>query len=109
MLKTNHILHPVFSSQSVKLIRNFDKQLNKKDFIITWWDYGWPLWYYTKANTLIDNGKHFEDNYIVSKLLFSEQQYTAKASKYLLSFCKDRRCYLSKILFRKPLYPKIII
>ena len=101
ILYKNRYLHPVFNAKSVKLLRKLDTQLEQKDYILTWWDYGWPLWYYTKANTLIDNGKHFEDNYIISKLLFANQHYTAKAAKYLLQNCNTKRCYLSRMIFKK--------
>jgi len=97
----NSYLHPVLHAKSVELLRNLDRELNEQDYILTWWDYGWPLWYYTKANTLIDNGKHFEDNYIISKLLFAKQDYTAKAAKYFLQKCNGKRCYLSRMLFKK--------
>jgi len=96
----NKYLHPVLSKESVIKLRLLDRRLTSNDYILTWWDYGWPLWYYTKANTLIDNGKHFEDNYIISKLFFSDQKYTAKAAKYLLQNCEGKRCFLSRKIFR---------
>lgn len=96
----NKFFFPIFSSQSINILHKFDKKISNKDFILTWWDYGWPLWYFTKANTLIDNGKHFEDNYIISKLLFSSQDYTAKASRYFMEQCQGRDCYLSRNIFK---------
>jgi dolichyl-diphosphooligosaccharide--protein glycosyltransferase/undecaprenyl-diphosphooligosaccharide--protein glycosyltransferase len=39
------------------------------DYTLTWWDYGYPIWFYSDTNTLIDGGKHTNDNYIVSKIL----------------------------------------
>ena len=101
IIEKNKFLHPIFKSQSVTMLKELDKELKMGDYIVTWWDYGWPLWYYTKAYTLIDNAKHFEDNYLVSKMLFSEQSYTAKASRYFLDSCYTRRCYISKRLFRE--------
>jgi len=100
VINKNRFLHPVFSEQSINILHKLDKNIKNNDFILTWWDYGWPLWYFTKANTLIDNGKHFEDNYIISKLLFSNQPYTARASRYFMQQCEGRRCYLSKKLFK---------
>ncbi len=100
IIEKNKRLHPIFSYNSTKILKSFDKCLTKKDFILTWWDYGWPLWYYTKANTLIDNAKHFEDNYIISKLLFSSPNQTYILSKYLMQKCKTRRCNLCKIIYK---------
>ena len=100
VINKNKFISPIMSAQTVDILHKFDKNISDKDFILTWWDYGWPLWYYTKANTLIDNGKHFEDTYIISKLLFSPQEYTAKASKYYMDQCKNRQCYLSRTIFK---------
>lgn len=39
------------------------------DYTLTWWDYGYPVWFYSETNTLIDGGKHQNDNFIISKIL----------------------------------------
>ncbi len=81
---------PVFNQSQMQTLSKLPK--NKDNFILTWWDYGWPLWYTTDAKTLIDNGKHFEDNYIISKLLFStNQNLVANASKQSVKLFKEGR------------------
>ena len=30
----------------------------EKDYVISWWDYGYPIRYYAEAQTLIDGGRH---------------------------------------------------
>ena len=48
-----------FLDDDVKVLRDFAKTSHSKDLVVSWWDYGWPLWYYTgRNNTLIDNGRH---------------------------------------------------
>jgi len=42
---------------------------SSKDYTLTWWDYGYPVWFYSDTNTIIDGGKHQNDNYIISKIL----------------------------------------
>jgi len=42
---------------------------NPKDYTLSWWDYGYPIWYYSNTSTLIDGGKHNNDNYIISKIM----------------------------------------
>jgi len=42
---------------------------SSKDYTISWWDYGYPIWYYSDTSTLIDGGKHNHDNFIVSKIM----------------------------------------
>jgi len=50
------------TTDDMKKLNNLKSTLKKDDFIMTWWDYGWLLWYYTNnKNTLIDNGKHQQD------------------------------------------------
>ena len=60
---------PVFSKVEVKDIDKLKKISNPKDYVLTWWDYGYPIWYYGNINTLIDGGKHHNDNYIISKIM----------------------------------------
>ncbi len=81
---------PIFNKSELHVISKLPKA--KDNFILTWWDYGWPLWYETEAQTLIDNGKHFEDNYIISKLLFlNNQNIVANASKQTVKLFKKAR------------------
>lgn len=67
----------VFNKQEVSVLDKLKSKGSAKDYIITWWDYGYPLWYYANKNTLIDGGKHSHDNYIVSKILSSNSQKVA--------------------------------
>ncbi len=80
----NHMLSPFFNAKQVQLI---SKHLNTKErgYILTWWDYGWPLWYYSNKRTIIDNGKHHYDNYIVAKTLFSNnQEFVARFDRFFI-------------------------
>ncbi len=73
MLKTN------MYAPEVKALKVFSKELKNTDTIISWWDYGWPLWYYTGFdNTLADNSRHGgPDSYIIARMLTSaDQEYT---------------------------------
>ncbi|SMC09593.1 STT3 domain-containing protein [Nitratiruptor tergarcus] len=80
----NHMLSPFFIKGELKAIA---QHLNKNDkgYILTWWDYGWPLWYYTNKRTLIDNGKYQYDTYIVAKTLFSyDQNFIQRFDQYFI-------------------------
>lgn len=59
----------VFSKNEVEVLDKLKHIGSGKDYVITWWDYGYPIWFYTGKNTLIDGGKHHNDNYIVSRIL----------------------------------------
>lgn len=67
----------VFNADEVKVLDSLKKIGTDKDYVVAWWDYGYPLWFYTNKNTLIDGGKHHHDNYIVSKILTSTSQKEA--------------------------------
>ena len=53
-------------------VQDLDKlrQLStSKDYTLAWWDYGYPIWFYSDTNTIIDGGKHQNDNFIISKIM----------------------------------------
>ena len=55
---------------------------NPKDYTLSWWDYGYPIWYYSDTSTLIDGGKHHNDNFIISKIMqTSSQEMAANLSR----------------------------
>ena len=75
---TPNILHiieykvqTVLNKTEVQDLVKLDEISEDKDYTLSWWDYGYPIWYYSSTNTLIDGGKHNHDNYIISKLMFS--------------------------------------
>ena len=77
-----YLVPTVLNKTEVNDLVQLDKIASNKDYTLTWWDYGYPIWYYSNTNTLIDGGKHTHDNYIISKLLFSTSpQQVANLSK----------------------------
>ncbi|MRJ03109.1 MAG: hypothetical protein GXO19_07030, partial [Epsilonproteobacteria bacterium] len=80
----NKMLSPFFKRGELEVIT---EHLNTptKGYILTWWDYGWPLWYYTNKRTLIDNGKHQWDTFIVARALFEkDQRFVANFSRFFI-------------------------
>ena len=59
----------VMNKSEVEDLVKLNKIASDKDYTITWWDYGYPIWYYSDTSTLIDGGKHNNDNFIVSTIL----------------------------------------
>lgn len=75
-----------FYSTEKRALVSFSEQTTDSDSIISWWDYGWPLWYYTgQDNTLTDNGRHGgPDLHLVAKLILSDNpQFTANMANLL--------------------------
>jgi dolichyl-diphosphooligosaccharide--protein glycosyltransferase/undecaprenyl-diphosphooligosaccharide--protein glycosyltransferase len=67
----------VFMKDEVKILDKLNEISDEKDYTLTWWDYGYPIWYYSDTNTLIDGGKHHNDNFIISKILNTSSQTQA--------------------------------
>ena len=61
----------VLNKSEVKDLVKLNEISNPKDYTLSWWDYGYPIWYYSDTSTLIDGGKHNNDNFIISKIMFS--------------------------------------
>jgi len=59
----------VLNHQEVQDLTKLKEIAQPKDYTLTWWDYGYPIWYYSDTSTLIDGGKHGNDNYTISKIL----------------------------------------
>ncbi|WP_201352080.1 STT3 domain-containing protein [Hydrogenimonas urashimensis] len=67
----------VFNADEVRVLDRLKKMGDDRDYVVTWWDYGYPIWYYADKNTLIDGGKHDHDNFIVSEILATSSQLEA--------------------------------
>lgn len=72
-----YMVPTVFTKNEVEVLDRFNQKANSKDYTITWWDYGYPIWFYSDTNTLIDGGKHNHDNFIVSEILTTSSQMEA--------------------------------
>ncbi len=67
----NYAVPTVFTKAEVKDLVKLNEIADSKDYTLSWWDYGYPIWYYSDTSTLIDGGKHNNDNFIISKIMFS--------------------------------------
>jgi len=67
----------VLNKTEVKDLVKLDEIADSKDYTLTWWDYGYPVWFYSDTSTLIDGGKHNNDNYIISKIMLTPSEALA--------------------------------
>jgi dolichyl-diphosphooligosaccharide--protein glycosyltransferase/undecaprenyl-diphosphooligosaccharide--protein glycosyltransferase len=97
----------VFNKDEVAVLDKLKGIASREDYVLTWWDYGYPLRYYSDVKTLIDGGKHAGDvNFPVSFALGAKEhaavnmarlatEYTEKAYReqlkgdYLSMMMKD--------------------
>jgi len=59
----------VMNRAEVQDLDNLKKISDPKDYTMAWWDYGYPIWFYSDTNTIIDGGKHQNDNFIISRIM----------------------------------------
>ncbi|MFP4487370.1 MAG: STT3 domain-containing protein [Campylobacterales bacterium] len=53
-----YLVPTVFSKNEVLVLKELGEFSSSDDFVLSWWDYGYPIRYYSKANTFIDGGSH---------------------------------------------------
>jgi len=67
----------VLNKAEVQDLVKLNEISNPEDYTLSWWDYGYPIWFYSDTSTLIDGGKHNNDNYIISKIMHTSSQELA--------------------------------
>ncbi len=67
------VAHPT----QVQALQRLEKKGSPKDYVVSWWDYGYVMSYYSGMQNIINGAKHNEDNYIVSKAFSSTSQALA--------------------------------
>jgi len=78
----NYNVPTVFTKPEVKVLDQLKQIATREDYVLTWWDYGYPIRYYSDVKTLIDGGKHTGDvNYPVSFALTRPQHASANMAR----------------------------
>ena len=81
----------VFVKDEVKVLDNLKHIANREDYVISWWDYGYPIRYYSDVKTLVDGGKHSgKVNFPVSYILTHEQIKSAKLARFDVEYTEKR-------------------
>ncbi len=93
----------VMKAQEVEDLVKLDNIASPKDYTLTWWDYGYPIWYYSDTSTLIDGGKHNNDNFIISKIMISQSPtFTANLSRLAVeTYEESNHSIVTTTLFKK--------
>ena len=80
----------VLNKTEVEDLKQLEKLSTPKDYTLAWWDYGYPIWFYSNTNTLIDGGKHTNDNFIVSTIFqTSSSELAANLSRLAIETYVD--------------------
>lgn len=77
----------VFNKAEVEQLDGLKNLVDREDYIVAWWDYGYPLRYYADVKTLIDGGKHNGDvNFPVSYMLTNPQESAARLARLEIEY-----------------------
>ncbi len=72
----------VFTKQEVQVLETLKDIAQREDYVVSWWDYGYPIRYYADVKTLVDGGKHSGSvNFPVSYILTHTQEEAAKMAR----------------------------
>ena len=77
----------VFVKDEVKVLDKLKSIAKREDYVVSWWDYGYPIRYYSDVKTLVDGGKHSGDvNFPVSFSLLYPQTPSSNMSRLAVEF-----------------------
>jgi dolichyl-diphosphooligosaccharide--protein glycosyltransferase/undecaprenyl-diphosphooligosaccharide--protein glycosyltransferase len=72
----------VMNADEVKVLDTLKTIADREDYVVAWWDYGYPIRYYSDVKTLVDGGKHEGDvNFPVSFILTNPSAIAAKMAR----------------------------
>ncbi len=72
----------VFNKDEVKVLNDLQSKTDREDYVISWWDYGYPIRYYADVKTLGDGGKHSGSvNFPLSFMLTHSQKEAAQMAR----------------------------
>jgi len=85
----------VLNKQEVQTLDRLKNIAGAEDYVVTWWDYGYPIRYYSDVKTLTDGAKHSgAANFPVSFILNQPQNIAAKMARLEVEYTEKR--YLPK-------------
>ena len=87
---TEYKMPTVFLKQEVTVLDKFRKIANRDDYIVSWWDYGFPIRYYADVKTLIDGGaNNGEANFPVSFALTKDQISSSNMARLVVEHVEN--------------------
>ncbi|EAI7262252.1 peptide-binding protein [Campylobacter lari] len=77
----------VFTSYEASILNDLKNKAQREDYVVAWWDYGYPIRYYSDVKTLIDGGKHLgKDNFFSSFVLSKDQIPAANMARLSVEY-----------------------
>ncbi|MDQ7060752.1 MAG: STT3 domain-containing protein [Sulfurimonas sp.] len=77
----------VMNASEVAILDKLKEVAQRDDYVISWWDYGYPIRYYADVKTLGDGGKHSGSvNFGLSFVLTASPELAAKMARLDVEF-----------------------
>ncbi|TEY04548.1 STT3 domain-containing protein [Campylobacter sp. US33a] len=77
----------VFIQSETEILNRLKGIADREDYVVAWWDYGYPIRYYSDVKTLVDGGKHLgKDNFFPSFVLSKDQISAANMARLSVEY-----------------------
>ncbi len=78
----NYFVGTVLHPNEIRVLADLKKRAGREDYVISWWDYGYPIRYYADTKTLVDGAKHSgSQNFAVSYIFLQSQVQAANLAR----------------------------
>jgi undecaprenyl-diphosphooligosaccharide--protein glycosyltransferase len=82
----------VFNKNEVAVLDELKYMAKREDYAMAWWDYGYPIRYYSDIRTFVDGGKHSGDrNYHVSYALMKTPLESANMARLAVEYHEQEK------------------
>ncbi len=82
----------VFMKNEVAQLEKLKKIVSSDDYVVGWWDYGYPTRYYTNTHSFLDGGRHSGGaNFPTSFFLTKPQELSAKMLRLETEYTVKRK------------------
>jgi dolichyl-diphosphooligosaccharide--protein glycosyltransferase/undecaprenyl-diphosphooligosaccharide--protein glycosyltransferase len=89
----------VFNKNEVAVLDQLKYIAKREDYVVTWWDYGYPIRYYSDVKTLVDGGQHSGSiNFFASYVLMRGQVESANMARLAVEYREMNKYQLDKMM-----------
>lgn len=88
----NYRFPPRITRDEINVLSKLGNISEKKDYAVSWWDYGYPIMYFSKVNVIGNGGNNDGDvNFGPSYIFLKDQKSAAKMARIDVEFTEEVR------------------
>ena len=89
----------VFNSNEVATLDQLKYIAKREDYVLAWWDYGYPIRYYSDVKTLVDGGQHSGNiNFFPSYSLMRKPVESANMARLAVEYREMRKYSIAQMM-----------